>query len=490
MRTVRIEPTLEAWREQARRLILARIPPDQVLWSDQRESAVDLFGGANEAELPAGSGSFNAPRAFLGLAKSAACHRNPERWGRLYRVLWRIVVEGDTHLLRKPNDDDVRALESMAKAIGRDRHKMTAFVRFRKVGEDAESGREQFVAWFEPDHYIVELAAPFFVKRFTGMDWSILTPDKCIHWDGATLHTTPGVTKEEAPDEDALDSLWLSYYRSIFNPARLKMKAMQSEMPKKYWKNLPEAPLIQELMTGASQRSEAMIAKPATTPSAVPNNAYIKGLHERKDAPVLEKIAPLDGQSMARMRSAAEACRACPLWESATQTVFGEGPEDAEIMIIGEQPGDEEDLSGRPFQGPAGQLLNEVLAKVGIDRSAVYVTNAVKHFKWKPRGKHRLHQSPNKAEVSACRPWVLAEIQRVKPKVVICLGATAAQSVIRPNFKITEERGLVSHDALAPRVIATVHPSYLLRQRDKAGLGEEYARTYAQFVGDLRLSAP
>jgi probable DNA metabolism protein len=484
VRTVRIAPTLEAWRAQARRIILARISPGELLWSDEREAAGYLFASNEGSDLPAAPGSFNAPREFLSLTKSVACHRSPERWGRLYRVLWRLVVERDIHLLRKPNDDDVRALETMAKAIGRDRHKMTAFVRFRKVGEDAETGREQFVAWFEPDHYIVELTAPFFVKRFTGMDWSILTPDKCIHWDGETLHTTAGVTKAEAPDEDALDALWLSYYRSIFNPARLKMKAMQAGMPKKYWKNLPEASLIHELMVNASQRSEAMIAKDATTPSALPNNAYIRSLHERKEAPALSDIEPLDAVSMGDMRSLAETCRACPLWEKATQTVFGEGPEDAEIMIIGEHPGDEEDLRGKPFQGPSGQSLDKALKEVGIDRSAAYVTNAVKHFKWQPRGKRRLHQSPNQAEVGACRPWILAEIKRVKPKVVLCLGATAAQSVISPDFKITRERGLVSHEGLASCVIATVHPSYILRQKEEMNSAQEYAR----FIDDLRLA--
>ncbi len=170
----------------------------------------------------------------------------------------------------------------------RDIHKMHAFVRFRMVGTDEATGREQFVAWFEPEYRIVRLAASFFQKRFTGMDWSILTPHECVHWDGQLLHFTPGVPRSAAPDEDALDDLWRSYYRSIFNPARLKVKMMQTEMPKKYWKNLPEASLIPELIAGSPQRVDRMLKTQERPAKPAPKNAYLdklKRLNEEDSDP-------------------------------------------------------------------------------------------------------------------------------------------------------------------------------------------------------------
>ncbi len=488
MRTVSIDPGFDSWREKARDLILAKVPPEEIAWNDSSNSEDSLF--ADLESINEQKGNFSAPRAFVDFAQLVACHRNPDRWARLYSVLYRIKIGGDRDLLKKHTDHEIHTLEMMAKAVRRDRHKMKAFVRFRKVGETADTKREQFVAWFEPDHHIVELTAPFFVKRFTGMDWSILTPEKSIHWDGEELHVTDGVDKSQAPTEDALDDLWRGYYKSIFNPARLKVKAMQAEMPKKYWKNLPEAPLIQELIQAASTRRDAMVAAEATIPTPVPKNAYIQSLHTLKDAPQLSEI-PLDpgDQSLSAMAKVAATCRACPLWENATQTVFGEGPENARLMIVGEQPGDTEDLQGKPFVGPAGQLLNECLAAAGIDRSAAYLTNAVKHFKWKPSPagagrKRRLHESPDQFEVSACKPWLQAEIARIAPNTIILLGATAARAVIRPDFKITKERGLIEQSQLAPRVIATVHPSYLLRLPDV----ERRKQEALQFVQDLKLA--
>ena len=188
--------------------------------------------------------------------------------------------------------------------------------------------------------------------------------------------------------------------------------------------------------------------------------------------------APLvpDRPTLPSLRTAAAGCRACPLWERGTQTVFGEGPQLAEVMLIGEQPGNEEDLSGRPFVGPAGRLLDRVLAAAGIDRGSVYVTNAVKHFKWEPRGKRRIHQKPSAGEVRACKPWLEAEIQVVRPRAVVCLGATAAQALLGRTFRITEHRGQLIASALAPLVTATVHPSSILRAPDDAARRTELAR--------------
>jgi uracil-DNA glycosylase family protein len=188
--------------------------------------------------------------------------------------------------------------------------------------------------------------------------------------------------------------------------------------------------------------------------------------------------------SWSELREAARDCEACPLYKRATQTVFGEGPRHAPIMLVGEQPGDYEDVAGKPFVGPAGKIMDRALEEAGIDREHVYVTNAVKHFKWEPRGKRRIHKKPNSREIAACRPWLEAESRVVKPKLVVCLGATAAQTVFGPSFRVTQERGKVLSSKLAPKVLATVHPSSLLRQPDE----QSREREYKNFVADLRVA--
>ena len=191
---------------------------------------------------------------------------------------------------------------------------------------------------------------------------------------------------------------------------------------------------------------------------------------------------PPDTASLGALREAARHCTACHLYNRATQTVFGEGPKGATMMLVGEQPGDYEDVSGKPFVGPAGKIMDRALEEAGIDRSKVYVTNAVKHFKWEPRGKRRIHQKPNSREIAACRPWLEAELRVVKPKLVVAMGATAAQTILGPSFRVTRERGKLLSSKLAPRVLATVHPSSLLRQPDE----ESREREYKLFVADLR----
>jgi uracil-DNA glycosylase len=189
-----------------------------------------------------------------------------------------------------------------------------------------------------------------------------------------------------------------------------------------------------------------------------------------------------DTSSLVEMRDASRECTACHLYQRATQTVFGEGPKSAPIMLVGEQPGDYEDVAGKPFVGPAGKIMDQALEEAGIDRKTVYVTNAVKHFKWEPRGKRRIHKKPNSREIAACRPWLEAELRLVKPKLLVCLGATAAQAIFGPSFRVTRERGKVLSSKFAPRVLATVHPSSLLRQPDE----ESRKREYEGFVIDLR----
>jgi len=189
--------------------------------------------------------------------------------------------------------------------------------------------------------------------------------------------------------------------------------------------------------------------------------------------------------TLERLREEAAGCRDCPLWEHATQTVFGEGDAHAKMMLVGEQPGDAEDRAGHPFIGPAGRILDAALADAGIDRDATYVTNAVKHFKWEPRGKRRLHKTPAQREIDACRQWLEREIGTVRPAVIVCLGATAAKSLLGPAFRITRQRGKVQRREGLPDLVPTFHPSYLLRLKDRPG--EEEA--HRQFVADLRIAA-
>jgi uracil-DNA glycosylase len=470
----------ETWREVARTLLERGVPPDEVIW----EPEPGLFGAVGSAVPSTMVGAVKVPAAFVGLARSVSCHKDPSRWALLYRILWRIVRGGERHLLEIASDGDVSRARDFEKAVGREIHKMHAFVRFQLMGEDEESGRERYAAWFEPDHWIVEAAAPFFRKRFANMDWSIFTPKGCAHWVGGKLSYSPGLPANPIENPDELERTWKTYYRSIFNPARLKVKAMKAEMPVRYWKNLPEAGLIRELIDASRPRVDRMLAEEPRPLKSISGNRYLEHLRALSGGSSDEGPAAAD-LPIGELAKVAAGCRNCPLWERSTQVVFGEGPEDARIMIVGEQPGDREDVSGRVFVGPAGKVLDLAFAQAGIERSEVYLTNAVKHFKWTPRGKDRLHQKPDAGEIEACRPWILHELERVTPEVLILLGATAARSLLGGVQGVKSHRGVLQADHLAPRVILTVHPSYLLRfQGGEAEREEEFRR----FVADLRLA--
>src|SRR3954468_4168429 len=207
----------------------------------------------------------------------------------------------------------------------------------------------------------------------------------------------------------------------------------------------------------------------------------------RKRLEKFETAAPLipAKPTLDKLRKAAHDCRACPLWKTGTQTVFGEGSRHAQVVFVGEQPGNDEDLAGKPFVGPAGKLLDKALVEADIKRDEVYVTNTVKHFKWEPQGKRRIHKKPNAREIAACRPWLDAELDLLKPQVVVCLGATAAQALIGKDFKVSQRRGELIKSSLAPNVIATVHPSSILRAPDEESRRADYAR----FVADLKTIA-
>ncbi|MGN6724995.1 MAG: UdgX family uracil-DNA binding protein [Tepidisphaeraceae bacterium] len=456
MQSVLIENTFDAWRATARALLAADVCPADVVWADRSTGEQLMFSPPTEP-IPTGQPAPRVPSDFIDLAKAVACHRDAARWGLLYRVLFRLT-HGEHELLHIATDDDVAQLAAMEKSVRRDAHKMTAFVRFRQI--QTPDG-ERYIAWHRPDHFIVRRVTPFFVDRFRSMHWTILTPDESVTWDGHHTDFGPGVPRDPIQGDD-LQQLWTTYYANIFNPARIKLNAMRAEMPKKHWPTLPETAMIPQMLREAPNRVEQMLKH---APKDKPADDYVPHTH-----------------SLTVLRKAAEHCTACDLCKHATQTVFGLGPEDARMVFVGEQPGDEEDLRGEPFVGPAGRLLNEVLDEVGIDRSRVYVTNAVKHFKFEPRGKRRIHAKPNAREMSACRPWLLKELEIIKPPLLVLLGSTAAQTLMGRQFRVTQSRGEWFESDWSRQTLATIHPSAVLRGVDR----DMVARNRAMFTEDLR----
>ncbi|MBB6123710.1 UdgX family uracil-DNA binding protein [Sphingobium subterraneum] len=449
----------EGWREQARAMAAACVPPERVTWSLAAEGERDLFAQSSDEgmALPPARRAVRANAAFLRLAGSVILHRDPARFALLYRLLWRL--QDDRQLMDKTSDPDLHRLGLMAGQVRRDIHKMRAFVRFR-VAVEAD-GRDRYVAWFEPDHHIVRANADFFLNRFASQRWSILTPELCLHWDGGELLEAGGADPKDAPREDATEDLWQRYYASIFNPARLKVAMMVKEMPRRYWKNLPEARLIPDLIAGAQAREVAMVAQGSDPFSRAPP------------------------ATLAEIAEGIVACRACPIGCNGTRAVAGEGPDDARLMIVGEQPGDSEEREGRPFVGPAGAVLDHHLNDVGIDRSRARVTNAVKHFKFEPRGKRRLHQSPTAGEIDHCRWWLDAERRLVRPNLVLALGASAGRALLGRTPSIAKERGTLTTLPDGSHLLLTAHPSYLLRLD-----GEARAKEEQRFRDDLAQLAP
>jgi DNA polymerase len=503
MRLIRLDSEIDfdGWRRAARSLIVEGVPPEAVEWTVG--DAPSLLAGADAekgrhagldpasseferaVEIPAQTTQLTVPRAFVTLAQSAILHSDPGRFGLLYRLLWRLGPEPG--LLNVASDIDVSRAREMSHGVGREIHKTHAFVRFREVAGDAGP---VYVAWFEPTHHTLEAAAPFFMRRFASMRWSILTPRVSAHWDGESLRFTAGATQAQAPQGDVLEDLWRTYYASIFNPARLKTDTMRSHMPRKYWRNLPEAELIDGLVAGAAQATGAMIDHAPSVPKLrAPTHRKtplpLQGGEAAKPprGPWDADGLPAPVQSIETARADALHCTACPLYRHATQTVFGEGPANAEIMFVGEQPGDHEDLTARPFVGPAGQLFDRALKEAGIARDRVYVTNAVKHFKFEPRGRRRIHKTPAQQEIEACRGWLLREIDLVRPPLIVALGSTAANALLKRPTPVQRNRGTLMTLTADTQVMITVHPSYLLRVP-----ADRQPEEYREFVADLALA--
>ncbi|MDO9405281.1 MAG: UdgX family uracil-DNA binding protein [Polaromonas sp.] len=517
---LRHQSDLEGFSRAARGLVAQNIAPRHTSWHVRDARVHDLFAQAARAtddgsdgpvnamapDLPADAPPIHVPALFPPLCETVILHNDPNRFGLLYRILWRLLHEPG--LRHDPLDADIVAAQHMAQAVRRDMHKMKAFVRFRSVQDETFQSHPEdgplHVAWFEPEHHIVEAVAPFFARRFTQMRWAILTPERSVEWNCvgcatakplkpargrtkstdaadeglAALRFGPGARREDAPPPDAGEALWLTYYQHIFNPARLKLKMMQKEMPRKYWHNLPEANLIHPLAAGAHERATQMVQQPAThtlrrLPAVAPQPHQAE-----KDLAVLapgERV-----RSLAQLRAATNRCRECPIGEHATQSVCGEGPRQSAVMFVGEQPGDQEDLRGHPFVGPAGQLFDRALAQLGIARDDVFVANAVKHFKYELRGQRRIHKTPTQREAAACLHWLEDEISIVKPQILVALGSTAARSLLGRAVPVLANRGQLLERDDGRRVLVTLHPSALLRMPP-----EEKAAAFQAWLDDL-----
>lgn len=412
------------WRIATRRLVLAGVEPEQVQWSVRARP-----GEASDA-LPEKDGGFNLPRSLVAMAALAFQARAGDRFGLLYRLIRR--ANGGVGLDR--DDPDLLRAQRLAFAVRAEAHKMRTNLRFLAV--QAEEGTNH-VAWYAPAHFVLEANAQLLVRRFPQLGFAVLTPDGSALSDRGELRFAAGLAQVQ--DDAALGAWWRDNHDALRRNARTATSIPEAE-------TLDEAP---------------------RPPDRPPIGPVVLALHT--DPGLAEAMQEAGG------------CRRCQLYAPATQTVFGEGPAEARIMFIGEQPGDQEDVIGRPFVGPAGQLLDRAMEEAGIDRRGVYVTNAVKHFKFTPRGKRRIHQPPDAGEIAACRFWLDVERVRLQPGLLVLMGASAARAVLNRQVTITRERGRPIRMQDGQTAFVTVHPSYLLRIPDE----DAKAREYRAFVRDL-----
>ena len=407
------------------------------------------------------------------MLQTAACCRVPNRWAFLYLVLWR-WQQGEHDVMSAADVDGAR-LHGMVKAVRREEHDMHAYIRFRERREDA--GPPRFVAWFEPSHDVLPQVARHFASRMGRVTWMIATPEASVMWDGVTLHSTGPLMRGPEDIDDAGEALWLTYYRSIFNPARLNADLMHGHIPSRFWKNLPEGAVVPDMVSQASVGARRV--------------GQTRSVGQRSGTSI--PITPEKAQPERDAPSTLDQCRRCDLWKNATQAVPGVGPsalggthagmhagaaaqsKQARIMLVGEQPGDQEDLAGLPFVGPAGNLLDRAMREAQVERQAIYLTNAVKHFKWEPRGKRRIHKTPAQREIEACSYWLDSEIEEVAPKVIVALGSTALKAVTgdaHATLKDVLGKPFMHGDQW---IVVVYHPSYILRVPGEDAKAEAFA---------------
>jgi uracil-DNA glycosylase len=443
----------ESWRNEARKYLEADISYEKIQWKSQDE--LSLFEDTPHFPKLV---DVSIPRSFLEEAFLMAYYRDDSNWSLLYRIAWRLT-HGERHLFEIKVDSDVIEFYKRLHSVTKDHHKMKAFVRFKEFEWE---GKTIYVAWHRPDHKIFKLASKFFVNRFPNMDWMIFSEDESMVYIDQELKFGPGCPQNAINIQDDIENLWKTYYGSIFNPARIKIGMMKKEMAVRYWKSMPETALIEDLIADAPRRLKEFAEH--IQPSA-------------RDL-IDEKMISLED-----LKSKIHECKACTICSKATAPVFGEGPEDARIVFVGEQPGDEEDKAQKPFIGPAGQVLNHALKTVNLDRNQIYVTNAVKGFKWNPKYGRREHRSAGSQEIAACKPWLKAELNLIKPEILVCLGRSAAQSVLGKVIKMEDVRGKFFKTSLSEKTIVIPHPSSILRTPDPI-LKEESLK---RFIDEIQM---
>ena len=452
----------EGFRRACRVLWADQVGPDRVTWRTAQDSEADLFPAGAIAAEASTAPPVNVPAWFVPLCESAILHRDPGRFALVYRLLWRLQIE--PALRHDPLDPDRAAVHEMAQAVRADMHRMRTSLRFRAI-EDGAAGGPLHIAWFEPEHHIVEATAPFFMQRDATQRWAILTPERSIDRDGACLRLGAPARRDQVPAAEAGDEAWLGYCQGLFDPARGEMPERdRAETDARGDGSEDRSTTRVERRPADPQRQRPTPVQPAAGDAATPGG----------DAPA----------TLPALRQALERCRECPIGAHATQAVPGEGQQRARLMFVGEQPGDQEDLQGRPFIGPAGQLFDRALVQLGIDRREVYITNAVKHFKFELRGKRRIHKTPAQEEAAACLHWLEREIELVDPGALVALGATAARQLMGTAIAVTRQRGQWLKRADGRRVLITLHPSALLRIEP-----QDKEAAYEAWLRDLRKAA-
>ncbi|SDR23764.1 DNA polymerase [Paraburkholderia fungorum] len=465
MKRISIEPSFAAWRHAARELLRQGVEPASVEWLEGTENSA--FSDSRQPAAAAPNPPA-IPRDLLNRLKDAACFPAPDRWHLLYRVLWR-WAHGERHVI-SPEDPDGALLAQRVQAVEPETDKLRSLTRFRR--RDPSMGPPEFVGWQEPQHDLLERAADIFAGPMGESTWMLATPRGAVFWNGMLLRIgqslveieEPAATAQapsasamcgEAVTSEPTEALWLAYYASASVSG-----TVPATVSLLYWRMPPAGPPLPAPLARARSRLGAQSAVVTVPPPPPVEYSAITPPFRDPDGPLAT-------------------CRRCALWRNAQQAVAGVGPSHATIMAVGEQPGEHENRHGKPFTGAAGQLLDVVLERAGLDRDRLYLTYAVKHYKWeapdqqlrRQAGQQRVHRAPEPREVEACQFWLAQELSQVAPRVVVALGATALKTLTGLHVNLSEYLGqTIAHDGRL--IVPTWHPSYALRTAD-AGLRED-----------------
>lgn len=459
MKSISIEPSFTAWRRAARALLRQEIEPAQLEWIESEANAASesATGNGPDGTLPTPA----IPRELLARLKTAACFRAPDRWPLLYRILWR-WTRGERHVLDL-DDPDGALLAQRIQSVERETEDLLILTLFRRR-DPSSMGLPEFVGWYEPHHDLLERAAARFAARMGNSTWMLATPQGAAFWNGMLLHLGRPAAEEtehaaralpanamtgEAVTSEPTEALWLAYYASAFN-------GQPTPVALRYWRTPAAGPPLPARL--ARERSRIGAQRDTVTVPAMPPVEY-----SALTPPLREPTGPL------------ATCRRCALWRNAQQAVAGTGAAHAPIMVVGEQPGEYENQHGEPFTGPAGQLLDAALRRAGLERTALYLTYAVKHYKWEALDQQRVHRTPARREVEACQYWLEKELAQVAPRVVVTLGASALKALTGAHVNLSEYLGQTIHHG-GRLIVPTWHPSYGLRTAD-ARLREDIVGT-------------